>query len=261
MLKMEIEPLENYCKPIYERAPSVIHNWGHAKRTAVGAKWFVKLLGGTKEEEELAYIAGILHDIVRPNTEKVDHAQASADEARKILKKFEFEEEKIQLIVQSVRGHRKKPAKWLSPLHQSVFLSDKLLEQMGAYVVFRRATYAGEVKEYADMEAKEAIPIRWNNALKKTEKQFFVEKFHELYDYQNAWQMEFIEAFEKNEKWANRLGSYSFGQGRKKNSSLDQAIYDFEPNSEKEEKFRSEALDYMQGKKFAEFKKMVLQGD
>jgi HD superfamily phosphohydrolase YqeK len=163
---MDIDALEDYCKHIYEQAPSLIHRWGHIERTTLGAKWFVRILGGSKEEEELAHIAGILHDIVRPNTEKVDHAQASADEAERILRKFEFEEEKIPLIVQAVRDHRKKPEKWASALHQSIFLSDKLLEQMGPYIVFRRLVYTGELKDYSELDAEEAIIASWKRALK-----------------------------------------------------------------------------------------------
>ena len=258
---MNTEALENYCKPIYEKAPSLIHRWGHIKRAAVGAKWFVKILGGTKEEEELAYVAGLLHDIVRPNTEKIDHAIASAEEAEKILKKFDFAEDKIPLIVQSVRDHRKKPAQWDSILHQSVFLSDKILEQMGAYIVFRRVAYAGEIEDYKGMTAEEAIPIRWEGALKKTKKIFFSENLYKIYEYQNKWQIDFIEEFKKKEEWALNLGKELFKQGREGNKTLEQAIEEFSPVTEKGKEFKKETVEYLQGEKFIEFEKMILGGN
>lgn len=87
---MKIKQIEQFVKNKTKNVFSVTHNFGHLKRTAVGAKWFVKILGGTKEEEKLAYIAGLLHDIKRPTTEKICHAKASAESARKILKKFKL---------------------------------------------------------------------------------------------------------------------------------------------------------------------------
>lgn len=254
---MDIDALKAYCRPIYEHAPSIIHRWGHIERTTLGAKWFVRILGGSKEEEELALIGGILHDIVRPNTEKVDHAQASADETERVLRKFKFDESKIPLVVQAVRDHRKKPKKWDSALHQSVFLSDKLLEQMGPYVVFRRLVYTGELKDYKELDAEEAIIASWKRALKKTEKQLFPEKFSELYDYQNRWQIEFIDCFEKGEEWAVKMGRRFFQEGREKTKDFERMIPEFKPDTKRGAEFRKEALDYMEGKKFIDYERII----
>jgi len=253
----QFKDLEEYCKKEYATADSIIHRFEHITRTAAGAVWFVKMRGGTQRQQELAYVAGLLHDIVRPNTEEIDHAIASASKAEIILKKFNFPAAEIPLVVEAVRDHRKKPAEWHSIMHESVFLADKILEQMGPYVVFRRCMYAGELKDYVKMEFKEAIEKRFAAASKKTEKPFFPEWSLGLYDYLREFEMDFLKEFLQGQKWALNLGEKMFQSGREKKLSLDEAIRKYASVAKKDGEYKDETLLYIDGKKFEEYEKLL----
>ncbi|MBS3817066.1 MAG: HD domain-containing protein [Candidatus Thermoplasmatota archaeon] len=101
-----IDDLENHCKEAYKDAESIIHGWGHAYRVAEGAKWLVKMKNKSKENQDLAYVAGLLHDIVRPIDEERCHAEASAEKARDILTYFNLQENHISKICKAVKDHR-----------------------------------------------------------------------------------------------------------------------------------------------------------
>ncbi|OYT33859.1 MAG: hypothetical protein B6U87_02890 [Candidatus Aenigmarchaeota archaeon ex4484_52] len=99
-------------------------------------KWFVKKLGRTKQKENLSYVAGLLHDIVRHPTETICHAKLSAEKSREILKNFKVEETEINKIIQTIEFHRKKEI-WTTR-YISQLSCRQNFEQMGAYIVFRR---------------------------------------------------------------------------------------------------------------------------
>ena len=233
----------------------VSHNTDHFFRTAKGAAWFVKILNGTREEEEMAYIAGLLHDIVRYNTEEKDHAEASAEKAGEILKGFRVEPERIARIVQAIRNHRK-PVEWESPLHQSVYLADKILEQMGSFVIFRRAVWIKENKDYSGVPVQKAFSVQTRKKLSKFNTSVFPERFHRLVDYQFSWHRDFLEHFERREPWALRLIEWCYTEGSKLRN-MEEVIRTFRPQSPEEEKHKKEAVDYLDGKKWEEFRKMV----
>lgn len=90
--KRVLETIEERVRRELKKPEMITHDFNHCKRVAIGAKWFVRVLKGKKEEEELAYLAGLLHDIVRPATEKIDHAVLSAEKAKAILEESGFPE-------------------------------------------------------------------------------------------------------------------------------------------------------------------------
>jgi len=128
---------------------SVVHGVGHVKRVTEASRWFAGKLGGTKEEIEDAHIAGMLHDIVRP-VANVDHAEESAEEARKILERLELEERCIERICSAIRQHSM-PGKKDSVVAKAVFYADKIGEQFGACGAIRAGIWIGELGE--DFEA------------------------------------------------------------------------------------------------------------
>ena len=56
---LPIKEIEDFVKENQE-SELVTHGFGHLKRVAIGAVWFVKILCGDKEEQDMAYIAGIM---------------------------------------------------------------------------------------------------------------------------------------------------------------------------------------------------------
>jgi HD superfamily phosphohydrolase YqeK len=248
--------IEELVKEEKKNPKTVIHDFGHLKRTAVGAVWFVKILGGSKNDEDLAYIAGLLHDIVRPNTEKICHAKASAERSEQILKDFKFDKETTEKIVMAVRDHRD-PIPWKSPLHQSVFLADKILEQMGDYVVFRRCYYIGECVDFNKMSFKESIIGHFQHKLEKFTPQTFPERFLTLSKYQYDRVVDFFTEFSKGEKWSTDLARFFFDAGRNHNMNFEESLNNYKPTDPKGQRIKEESLKYMEGRKFPDFESMV----
>lgn len=250
------DSIESYVRENSKDA-LLTHDFSHFRRVAAGAEWFVRLLGGDKEEKELAYIAGLLHDIVRPGTEKVDHAVASAEKSRDILKGFALEEEAIRMICQAIRDHRK-PAIWESPLHQSVFLADKILEQMGHYVAFRRCMYVGECRDYKGKPFEESIIKHFAYRIGKFDyKKDFPEMFHGLVNHMFIPLKDFDRHFRDGHSWALSLARHCYDAARSSNVSMDEVIGSFQPEGGEANKWKIETLDYMNGKKFKEWERLV----
>lgn len=233
----------------------ITHDFSHFKRVSVGAKWFVRILNGTREEEDLAYIAGLLHDCVRPDTEKVDHAIASAEKARDILKVFNIDSDSVEKIVQAVRDHRK-PAQWTSPLHQSIYLADKILEQMGHYIVFRRCMYIGECRDYLEKPFEWSIEKHFEYRLNKFDSTKFPTMFQSMVKEMLNPVINFYESFRKREEWAVRLARFCYEKSRSSSAIMDDIIKGFS-GSGNEELYKKEAMKYISGNKFKEFERMI----
>ena len=248
--------IEDFVKEELKNAVSAIHNFDHIKRTTTGAIWFVKILGGSKREQDLAYISGLLHDIVRPSTEKICHAKASAYKAEKILEKFNLDKKDIKKIVQAVRDHRE-PTRWKTSLHQSVYLADKIFEQMGAYVVFRRCMYIGECEDYENTPFERAMISHFEYRLDKFNPSAFPKRFKKLVEYQYSWPINFAKSFSNKEKWAIRLGKIFYKNGKTHKFRLDELIRNFKPISNEDAEIKKETLDYINGNKFKEFEGMI----
>ncbi len=92
------------------RNAAVSHDFGHLRRTAIGARWFSKTLGGTPEHQRIAYIAGLIHDFSRPLTEKADHTGKSVSEAGNFLAELDFDEASADSILRMVETHRESGA-------------------------------------------------------------------------------------------------------------------------------------------------------
>jgi hypothetical protein len=245
------------CKSEYEKAESVIHRFGHMTRTAQGAAWFCTVFGGTERDEQLAYIAGMLHDIVRPITEEVCHAQASAEKALEILRDYPgITESEKRNIYYAIRDHRK-PVAWKSPLHQSVYLSDKILEHMGAYLDFRAPVWAGELShsDFHELEPLEAVLQYYDIASDKFLTGVFPGFLVYLIDYQVNWNKRYVEALKSNEDWAVDMAEQLFLSGRKK-EDFEIILASFKPKGV-QRKWADEMREYIKGKKFNHFRKLI----
>lgn len=258
-LTHSMQDLTEHCKAEYEKAETVIHRWGHIIRTAKGAVWFVKILKGTKREEQLAYVAGILHDIMRPNTEKVCHAQASAQKALEIVSTYpEFTDSEKKEIYQAIKDHRNFAA-WKSPLHQSVYLSDKICEHMGAYLDFRAPVWAGELShsDFCGLEPLEAVLQYYERVSRKFLTVGYPNLLKGLVSYQVSWNKSYVEALKDGENWAVEMAETLFFTGRNK-EDFEQTLVSFKPRG-KQREWVNEMRDYVAGKKFQHFHNFIEQ--
>jgi HD superfamily phosphodiesterase len=255
---LPIKEIEEIVQDKTRNALSIVHCFDHLKRTAIGAKWFVKLLGGNQEDSDKAYLSGILHDIYRPPSEQ-GHEETLIDDyqdAREILNRFDLNTELIDEITLPIKEHRHLMNN-KNILCQSVFLADKLLENMGAMIIFRRNMYLAETPDYEGIELEKATIAQYELRLKKFEPDNFPERFSKLTDYQYAWPVKYLEAYKKKEEWAVHLSEYCFAKGKER-AGFEQTVKDFEPKFEKDAEYKEEALQYINGSKFKAFEKLLL---
>jgi len=122
------------------------HNWDHVKRV-----YNLCLQIGKKEEADLEIlkISALLHDIAREkeynSKGKICHAIESAKLAEKILKKYNFPEEKIKKIVHCIETHRCRNNKIPKTKEAEVFFDADKLDSVGAIGIARTFQFAGEV--------------------------------------------------------------------------------------------------------------------
>src|SRR3990167_4426561 len=240
---------------------SEVHGYGHLKRTAIGAKFFARFFGESEQNQDIAYIAGLIHDLERPNTEKIDHADISVREASKFLSYFSLDQEIQDKIILLIQTHRH--AQDIPLSEQWVYLSDKLFEQSGAYVIFRRCYYIGECEDFMHMSIdeaiNEAIQSHTQRRMTKFKPSVFRDEVKKLAEYQYQWQQSFFSVFVAQETWATRLAHQFVAYGREKASSLEKLIDNFEPHHEHGEKFKQEALSYLKGDKYIFFKTLLFR--
>ena len=257
-LSPDVSQLTEYCKNVYARAESVIHQWGHIWRTTQGAVWFVKISGGSQREQLLAYVAGILHDIVRPITEETCHAQASADKALLILEDYsEFTLPEEEEIYQAIKDHRN-PTSWKTPVHQSVYLSDKVLEHMGAYLDFRGAVWAGELS-HTDLEGLEpvdAVITYYQKASSKFLTGIFPHFVRKVVEYQIGWNRKYLSALKNGESWACQIAETFFNYGRQKHD-FENTLLSFCPQEGEQQTWAHEMKTYVAGQKFSMFQTLI----
>lgn len=250
-------PINDIEKKVQERTKNikfVSHSFNHLKRTAVGARWFTKIFSGTNEQQEIAYIAGLIHDFERPLSEKIEHKDISKEEAEKFLKQFVFDEAIKEKIIKMVEEHRY--VSELPLLEQCLFLSDKLLEQSGAFIIFRRCVYIGECLDFKEKPFHDSIIEHWKMRMNRFKPEKFHEKLSKLAHHQYDWQTRFFCAFENNEDWAVNIAKLCYDEGRSQAKTLVQIIEDIPAKGEGNE-FKNEALLYIGGEKFPQFEKMI----
>ena len=252
-----LKRIEERVKEKTANALSTTHAFDHLKRTAVGARWFAELSGGSKEECEKAFLSGLLHDVYRPPSEKQHEESLSKDyeEAKQILKEFNLPAQTIEEIAQPIKNHREK-FEGKGNIYQCVFLADKILEDMGALIVFRRNIYLGENPEYKGVPLQEAIARQYEKRLAKFTPKDFPARFSKLAQYQYDWPLNFLAAYKKREDWAVHLAEYCYAKGKEK-AEFEESIKSFQPKWKKDKKHKEEALQYIQGKKFKQFEEMI----
>ena len=250
-----IQHIENYVEK-ETKGLSPVHGFCHLKRTAIGAKWFSQIFGGTKEEQDIAYIAGLLHDMKRPDTSTIDHTEISVEATKSVLHMFSVDSTIAEKIVQQVSEHR--TFHDTPVLYQSVFLSDKLLEQSGAYIIFRRNYHVGENVDYAHIPFEEAISKSWTQRLARFSPEKFAIPVRAFAFYQYKQATRFFSAFQQHTEWAQSLAKdfYLFGQDTHA-KDLDALITSYRSSHNDIQELQQEASDYIHGKKYSAYESMI----
>ncbi len=252
--RKNIKDLKNRCREAYKDAESIIHGWVHAYRVAEEAKWLVKMKNKPKEQQDLAYIAGLLHDIVRPIDEERCHAEASAEKGRGILTDLNFEDHHISKICKAVKDHRYPKEDWDSTLHQSVFLADEIFEQMGAYMDFRGCVWVGEEFHTSRKDPEECVETILKHYEEGYSRYFdreFVERMFPEFTvpialYQLKWNERFKTALKDGESWAEDMVERLVEKGKNK-MDFEDIIVGFETRYPEQVEWKEEATSYIDG--------------
>lgn len=100
------------------------HSFAHVGIVAKEAGRALKVLGYSEREQELAQIAGHLHDIGNV-INRVDHAQSGAVMAFRILDNLAMAPEEIAAVIAAIGNHDEKTAFPVNPLAAALILADK----------------------------------------------------------------------------------------------------------------------------------------
>ena len=135
-------------------------------------------------------------------------------------------------------------------------MTDKVLEQMGAFVAFRRCYYVGESPDYKGVDMAEAFRQHFAYRMDRIKRTDFPESVSRLVKYQWKWLVDFSVLLSKDELWALNLGRHMY-EAAKRRERIGQAIASYNPENKEAEKYKREATDYLEGKKFREFEKLI----
>ncbi len=124
----EILTYIKYSDKIFESLGYKEHGFEHAIHTANRAGFILEELGYTKRLQELAKIAGFMHDI-GSMVAKRDHAQSGAVIALNLFKSFHFEDEKYNSdafeVLGAIGSHEDKNLEPPTAIAAAVVLGDK----------------------------------------------------------------------------------------------------------------------------------------
>ena len=100
------------------------HSFAHVAKVAETARYILEIMGYSEREQELAQIAGYLHDIGNL-VNRADHAQSGAVMAFRILDNLGMEAEEIATIVTAIGNHDEGTAQAVNPIAAALILADK----------------------------------------------------------------------------------------------------------------------------------------
>ena len=100
------------------------HSFAHVGIVAKEAGRVLKVLGYSEREQELAQIAGYLHDIGNV-INRVDHAQSGAVMAFRILDNLAMAPEEIATVISAIGNHDEKTAFPVNAVAAALILADK----------------------------------------------------------------------------------------------------------------------------------------
>lgn len=227
----------------------------HLRNVAAGAAWFVRMSGGNKTEQQTAYIAGLLHDFIKPLDAGSGHAAASAAFAEKLLRQLKVAEPIRKHIVEAIADHPG-AAKWRSAVHHSVFFADKVFEKMGAAVLFRGCTWVGQCPFVQKGTVLDSVTTEFVH-FQKYRPALFQKAFRPLVKAQYEWLIRFVKALRTEQAWAMYLAAAGFRNGAFEKLPVHTFTKKFKPIAKEDAAARAEALAYMTGRKWNEWAALV----
>ena len=134
------------------------HSFAHVTRVAAEAKMILAVLGFSEHDQELAQIAGYLHDIGNI-VNRIDHAQSGAVMAFRILDKLGFDPEDTATIVSAIGNHDESTAYPVNPVAAALILADKTDVRRTRVRSKDKATYDFDIHDRVNYAVEKARTI------------------------------------------------------------------------------------------------------
>ncbi|MEM2899691.1 MAG: HD domain-containing protein [Thermoplasmata archaeon] len=127
-----------------EKKQSVAHRWGHVLRVERNALKIASHYKGVNLDALL--LASVLHDIDQPFDKKREHAKASANLARKILKEEGADDDLIELVARIIEEHSSEDLDLGGPkiIESKILFDADKLDGLGAIGIARAFAYKGQ---------------------------------------------------------------------------------------------------------------------
>ncbi len=172
--------LRNYVTKVLGGLDS--HDLDHTLRVVKLARRIAK---EENADSDVVVVAAYLHDIARPIERidpKVDHAKKGAEIARKVLEKFGFPKEKMEMVAQAIEDHRFRNGKIPRTLEGKVLQDADRLDAIGAIGIYRVIFYSCEHGRSINDTIKhfEEKILRLKNTLHTKTAKKLAKKRHEL---------------------------------------------------------------------------------
>src|SRR5690554_745118 len=100
------------------------HSFAHVTKVAKQAKEILEILGYDERTQELAQIAGFMHDIGNV-INRADHAQSGAVMAFRILDKLGMDVEEIATVISAIGNHDEETAVPVNAVAAALIIADK----------------------------------------------------------------------------------------------------------------------------------------
>lgn len=126
----------------YYRGTDSAHDFDHVLRVLALAE---RIEAAEGADLEILRAAVLLHDIARGHEEEgIDHAQASAEKAKRILREKAWEEERIERVAEAILSHRFRAGPAPESLEAKILYDADKLDAIGAIGVARAYAVAGK---------------------------------------------------------------------------------------------------------------------
>lgn len=244
---------------------NLTHSLGHVQRVGHYAAFLARISGARPETVNKAEIAGLTHDISLV-IKDANHEVESAKFMKKMILR-RYGKRDTDLIIHAIKSHRFFPSTRSSIISSSVLFADKIFENSGAYGVFRLALDLGEAParvKYAKRIGFKPAAIEFlEEKLKKSIHTYSAatvpSHLNKLFTYQLNWQLRFLNALKSQEIWAENIATNFFKIPQKRpRASIEEIIKGFKPIEARDNRFKEEALKYINGKKDAFFRQTCI---
>lgn len=162
--------------------PFGTHGLEHTERVFLACSHIGKRVGA---DLSVLLPAALLHDVGRG---AADHAQASADVARRILESMFHEQDKVEAVVETISTHSFSGGRAPASLEARILSDADKLDAMGALGIYRAAMYSVE-----HGRSLEDFVAHFHEKLLKLRDELFTDEARRLAESRHRFMLDFLD--------------------------------------------------------------------